>query len=208
VPAEAGIAVVAADISAISIRFVIAARQKPPDISTTLGQAASCGSSRPASQLRLYRGDRSPTAGRGAVGFLAGQDEEAIGTMAVKELRNLKAPEWNLVCEFYRLWNGEMARPTPREVALARDVIACHGPVKAKRLMPLAVKTLKDHWPDAKTFGAVAKYLPHVSAEYDRRKRIAEREKQEHLRAQQEQDREQQERATQERLLARWRPLW
>ena len=45
--------------------------------------------------------------------------------------------------------------PPCSKVALALEVTAAHGPVKAKRLIPIAVKTLKDQWPDAKTFGAV-----------------------------------------------------
>jgi len=37
--------------------------------------------------------------------------------------------------------------------------------------IPLAVEQLKLRWPDAKTFGALARYLPDVAEEYDSKDR-------------------------------------
>jgi len=160
-------------------------------------------------QLHLYRGERLLVPGRGEPAFVATLSDDLIGTMAVKELRNLKPAEWGLVADFYRLWTGTShARPTPRELAQAREVIVAHGEAKAKRLIPLVVKRLKERWPEAKTLGAMAKYLPDASEEYEQKERIAQREKEQHLREQMEQDKQEQHRLAQQQLLGKWRPAW
>lgn len=55
-----------------------------------------------------------------------------------------------MVCDFYLIWDGENARTIPKGIASARDIFVAHGPVKAKHLLPLVVKELKDQWPDGK----------------------------------------------------------
>lgn len=160
-------------------------------------------------QLHLYRGDRvSPPAHppHAALGFT---EEECAGAVQVTELRNLKSPEWSLVADFYRLWSGQAnARPTAKELAQARDLLAAHGPAKAKALIPLVVKRMRQKWPGAKTFGAVARYLPEVTREYDREQQARER-----LQAEEEQlrkERQAQERTHEDnrRFVAQWTPVW
>ncbi len=101
-------------------------------------------------------------------------------------------PEWGLIADFYRLWAGvERAHPTKKELLQAAEIIARHGPAKAKQLIPLLVERLRRQWPEAKTFGAVLRYLPEATEDYERRQRHAEREREE-----EEREREDRERAT------------
>jgi hypothetical protein len=83
-----------------------------------------------------------------------------------------------------------------------------HGRTKLHALLPLAVKRIRNQWPDAKTFGALVKYLPEVNTEYERRQRIVSREKDVHLQEQTDQDRREQERSTQQQVINRVRPAW
>jgi catalase len=62
--------------------------------------------------------------------------------------------------------------------------------------------------PDAKTFGAVARYLPDVNDDYDRKQQIVDRRKDEHVRQQAWHEKEKQKHAQQRQLLAQWRPVW
>jgi hypothetical protein len=138
-------------------------------------------------QLHLYRGATLSLTGDPAqIGFRLLEEDFAEG-MEVKELRNLKGPEWTLVTDFYRLWAGSTnSRPTNKELEQAAELIAQHGQTKAKALIPLVVKRLKEKWPDAKSFGAIARYLPVVAGEYDRQQWNLEKRKQEQLQEQQE----------------------
>jgi hypothetical protein len=138
-------------------------------------------------QLHLYRGATLSLTGDPAqIGFRLLEEDFAEG-MEVKELRNLKGPEWTLVTDFYQLWAGNTnSRPTSKELEQAAELIAQHGQAKARALIPLVVKRLKEKWPDAKSFGAIARYLPVVAGEYDRQQWNLEKRKQEQLQEQQE----------------------
>src|SRR5207248_2890928 len=73
--------------------------------------------------------------------------EESLGTVHVKEIRNGEPAEWRLVREFYRLWSGEVfAKPSPKEIAAAREVLAQHGRTKLHALVPLTVKRPGHPW--------------------------------------------------------------
>lgn len=139
-------------------------------------------------QLQLFRGQRllSPTGREPLLPFLD-VSEDFASAIEVKELRNLKPPEWMIVEEFYRLWAGQKGcRPTPKEIAQANNLIAEHGPAKAKTVVSFAINHLKTKWPDAKTFGAVLKYLPEALADYNCQQRQAERRRKEKLQEKQE----------------------
>lgn len=156
-------------------------------------------------QLQLYRGTRlfPPTTPDQGVSPLP--DEAFEDAFAARTLRNLKPPEWQLVIDFYRLWTGnDQARPTRRELAQASELITANGEAKAKKLLPLAVKQMKVKWPDAKSFGAVFKYLPDAVAEFQRLGRKEEARRQEEL--QERQEREATAQRTQER--AAMKALW
>lgn len=108
------------------------------------------------------------------------QPEELRDEIEVKELRNLKSPEWFLVSEFYRQWTGTpIAKPTSKELQLAQELIAEHGKTKATAIVSKIVKQLKVQWPDAKTFHAICRYLPEVTNVLDRKKRREDRQKEE-----------------------------
>ena len=62
----------------------------------------------------------------------------------------------------------EDQRPTKKELGQARELVERHGQAKARSLVQLAVKKLRERWPEAKTFGGVGRYLDEVAAEYDR----------------------------------------
>jgi hypothetical protein len=116
-------------------------------------------------------------------------EEEFTGSIEVKELRNQKPPEWMIVAEFYQTWKGnDSYQPTKKELEQARQIVEQHGFKKAKDLMSRVVKRLEKQWPDAKTFGAIAKYLPDVLNDYDRDQSRIEREQQEQLRRKQERE--------------------
>src|SRR5262249_46284088 len=122
-------------------------------------------------QLHLYRGSRLAASGTPAQ-TLPLTDGEFADSLRVKELRNLKPPEWGIVTEFYRLLSGrDNIQPSKADLSTALGLVAEHGPVKAKALMPLVVAVLKEKWPDAKTFGAITRYVPDALAEYQRRER-------------------------------------
>lgn len=155
-------------------------------------------------QLHLYRGRLLAGASEGnqSLPFTAADLAAAID---VKELRNLRPPESEIVTDFYRLWTGnENYRPTKKEKDQAAQVIAEHGALKAKALIPLTVKRLREKWPDAKSFAAILKYLPEAVADYDQQQRQAELRRQAQLRQRQEQ--EQADQKTKDRGV--WKAAW
>lgn len=80
-----------------------------------------------------------------------------------------QAPEVALVRDFYRLWTGRSGvEPTDREVGQARRILADYGEVKASALIPIAVRRMKQEFPQARSFAAVLKFLPDASEIYDR----------------------------------------
>jgi hypothetical protein len=159
--------------------------------------------------LDIRRGEKLTAArARNAVA-LQPLDEEYTGDIQVKELRNLQPPEWTIVGDFYRLWEGkEGHRPTRKELEQARQMIEQYGPKKARDVIARVVKRLETHWPDAKTFGAVQKYLPEAAGDYDRDQLRVEREQQEQVRRQREREEREREKAEQERVETAWRPVW
>lgn len=155
-------------------------------------------------QLHLYRGVGLPIARQRAQALPDNADfDEAV---RVRELRNLRLPEWQLVTQFYRLRAGvENYRPTKKELEQATALIAEHGPAKAAALIPLAVEHLKLSWPDAKAFGAIIRLLPHVKADYDKKQERRQRERAQQL---QEKDSEERRSAERQQLDATYRPAW
>jgi hypothetical protein len=120
--------------------------------------------------LQLLRGARL-VQGRGTPTLPAFTDE-AIEAVEVRELRNLKPPEWHLVTGFYKAWNGrEHHVPSTKELAHARTLIEAHGQTRAADIVRHAVKHLRKRFPDAKTFGAITFYLDE--AVHDMRRREA-----------------------------------
>lgn len=135
--------------------------------------------------------------------------EDSMGTVQVRELRNARPVENQLVRQFYQLWSGDtFTKPSPKELVLARELIEQHGRTKLHTLLPLVVKRLKAQWPDAKTFSAVARYIPEVNAEHERKQEIVQRQKEQNLRAQIVEERQEQSRREQRQLVAQWRPTW
>jgi hypothetical protein len=136
-------------------------------------------------------------------------EDDYTGSIEVRELRNLKPPEWSIVTDFYRQWTGdENHRPTKKELEQAKLMIEQHGPKKAKDLIGRVVVKLKSRWPEAKTFGATQKYLPEVASAYDRDQERIDREQQDQLRRQREREERDREQKEQERIEATWRPIW
>lgn len=159
--------------------------------------------------LRMHRG-KTITAPRGRsrlpYDFL---DEEFTDAIEVRELRNPKPAEWSYVADFYRLWSGEEGhRPTAKELEQAKLIIEQYGSKKAKDVLTRVVKRLKKQWPDAKTFGAIHKYLPDAAGDFDREEQRREAELLEQLKRKK--DREERTRHEAERIkfVAAWRPVW
>jgi hypothetical protein len=160
-------------------------------------------------QLHLYRGPNLTPSKEQSKLPIAFTEEEFSGSLEVKELRTQKPAEWGIVADFYRLWEGATdAKPTAKELEQAQGMIEQHGHRKAKDLVAKAVKRMKDLWPEAKTFGAMQKYLPQVSDEYDAAERKKEQEHQEQLRIQREREEREREAARQATFAATWQPVW
>ena len=69
-------------------------------------------------QLHFRRGHRLALSARRNSSSQDTFQHEPDHSVAVNELRNLKAPEYGLVREFYKLWSGDgQVRPTPNELA-------------------------------------------------------------------------------------------
>lgn len=160
-------------------------------------------------QLHLYRGRQvtSPQ-DRGQIP-LEFMEEEFSGSLEVKELRTLKPAEWGIVVDFYRLWEGNAtAQPTKKELEQAREMMERYGERKTKDMVGRLVKRMKEKFPDAKTFGAVQRYLPDVSNEYDAAERKREREHQEQLQRQREREERERKAAEHAQAEAAWQPVW
>lgn len=91
---------------------------------------------------------------------------DAGEAVEVKEIRGQHPPEWHLVSDFYREWTKQaFARPTSKELALARQLITEMGATRASAVVRSCIKLLRDKWPDAKAFAAITKYLPEAISE-------------------------------------------
>lgn len=160
-------------------------------------------------QLMLHRGERLPQHGSAEAVNHGAENNPVDEQLEVREIRGQSAAQRRLVTEFYRLWTGEqLRRPTKKDMATAADMIDRYGTTKARQLVPLAIDQLRQHWPNAKTFTAVASYLPEVAAAHDRergRKQRAKRQQDEEQRLQEQADRS---RAAREEFETRWRSAW
>jgi hypothetical protein len=160
-------------------------------------------------QLLLHRGDRLTAPGDREQPVLGFMEENFTGSVAVKELRNIKPPEWGIVADFYRFWeDNENHRPSKKELEQARDYLDQYGPRKAKDVVSRAMKQLKKQWPTAKTFGALSRYIPEAAAAYDREQQAAERRRAEERRKQDEEAAAKQRQAAERALSERWLPVW
>jgi hypothetical protein len=132
------------------------------------------------------------------------RQEVADERIEIRELRNEKAIGQQLVAEFYRLWTGAEQKPTAKESVLAANIIAHHGQPKALAAVRQAVKLMKVRWPDAKTFGAITKYLEESIREIER-----EEYRQDQKRAEAKAEaNERSERQRQQDELLKFQPLW
>ena len=171
---------------------------------------AAWGESRDgAIQLLLAPGPLLPVARSKAKANQPLSAEDSLGTVQIAELRSTQPTEWHLVRQFYQLWSGDaFVKPSPKEMEFARELLERHGRTKLHALLPLAVKRMREKWPDAKTFGALVKYLPEINDEYERRQRNADRQKQAHLQDQMDNERREQERKDRQQVVDQNRSAW
>lgn len=160
-------------------------------------------------QLHFFRGPTLRSTSPSPVAEVASTAEDTLGTVQVTEIRSDMPPEFHLVRQFYELWSGDaFVKPTPKEISLARELLERYGHTKLHAILPLTVKRVREQWPDAKTFGAIAKYLPGVDDEYESRQRIVTKQKEVHLREKQDEERQHQERKAQQEIIDDARPAW
>lgn len=156
--------------------------------------------------LVLHRGRLLPLStsrDRSAMPFAA---TEAGDEIRMKELRSLRPPGWHIVTQFYKLWSGaDDYRPTAKELEQASNIIEKYGSTRAAALIPLGIERLKRDWPGAKTFSALARYLPDVARDQEKRDRRRTLEKEQ---AAAEQADEERRIAARHALEERWRPTW
>lgn len=160
-------------------------------------------------QVQMARGDRLPSGGKNRVAGDQLIQETFSAPIEVRELRHLKPPEWAIVENFYQLWTGsDLQRPRENEVRQARELVEFYGAGKAKALIPLAVKRMRQKWPDAKTFGAVVAYLPEAAEAFDRQQRVAQQRRAERLREAEAEQQAELGRLAQQEFNVRWQPVW
>ena len=159
-------------------------------------------------QLHLYRGSVLPTVQEGRHGLPPASPEQIPDVIALKELRNLRPAEWQLMAEFYRVWTGEhLHRPTGKELSQAQALVTEFGLTRARSLIQFAVKRMKIEWPDAKTFGALSAYLPDAKRDLEREQHRREREQEEVTQTKVEQAAEARKRQSREEAERRWQAL-
>lgn len=160
-------------------------------------------------QISLYRGNRLASAlDPGAPGVqTSGEPSEEL--LEVRPLHDRKPPEARLVVEFHRhRWGRGLYRPSPKEVAFARQLIRQFGENKARALIPFLADQLKARWPDAKTFVGAERYVPEASDDYDRKRERAARRRQRRLDEDRQEQERQQQQASRRTFEAKWQAAW
>ena len=69
-------------------------------------------------QFHFHRGSRLSAAPGSNAAVASVRGEEYADAVEVKELRNMKPPEWGIVTEFYRLFTGEAVTNRPKRIWL------------------------------------------------------------------------------------------
>jgi len=156
-------------------------------------------------QLRFERGSRLLGLSKTQLAPL--EPVTSAAAISVREI--LRTPEQELVSEFYRLWVDRPAQqPTSPDLNLARRLLAQYGRPKAKALLPLAVRLLKQHWPAAKTFVAIEQYL-HETADQEKRQREHEDQRQRQFQREQADVQEsERQKLEQQQFEALWQQSW
>jgi hypothetical protein len=159
--------------------------------------------------LLLSRGERLTHAAKKVPSLAFFNPEEQAENVEVKELRNVRPPEWQLLDLFYRDWTGEPPpAPSDKELTQARELLKRHGPHRAKAIVKHALKHMKLQFPNAKTFGAVSYYLADAIADVEREERRAQEDKQAKERFAEEAKVQTEQRREQEELETHWLPRW
>lgn len=128
-------------------------------------------------QLNLTAGPRLRIGKTVPIHQPADSDPRVEDAVQVEELRSEQPPAWFLVRGFYQQWSGDsFVRPSTKELELAEQIITSHGQTKATELVSRVVKRMRIDWPDAKTFGAISRFLPQATVEAEKAVRRAERE--------------------------------
>lgn len=171
-------------------------------------------------QLQLYPGQRLLDFKQFGQAVDTATVEETVGDISVKELRvKPDTPASTLVRSFYKDWQRsqqagqettvvEMRTASPKEERQAQGYIETYGFRKTQALMREAIKLLEQHWPDARTFAAVDRYIGQAAAQYEERQKLAKRTAQETVKRRQEEFAAAKVKKEQELLVARWQPIW
>ena len=74
-----------------------------------------------------------------------------------------------IVTGFYQQWTGaESNRLTQRELQQADDLISEYSTEDLQKMLPLVVKEMKRHFPDARAFGATLRFWPDAAKKLKR----------------------------------------
>ena len=140
--------------------------------------------------LVLHRGRLLPPVSQREAARLPLASTDAGDEIRMKEFANSAARVANRG-EFSSSGPARELRPTRKELEQAAAIVTQHGPTKAAALLPRVINRLKEKWPDAKTFGAITRYLPEVMEDLERHEKRRERDRAELNRIQQEEKRRQ-----------------
>ena len=124
-------------------------------------------------QILLHRGHLLSRHAANAEPIEIGEED-----FVLDRIEDVQTAEWKLVASFHHAWGNDSFTPSKAELNLARELIAKYGQAMMQQLLPKVVKRLKVRWPDAKSFGAISRYLPEVIQESEREKRRIEQERQ------------------------------
>jgi hypothetical protein len=118
-------------------------------------------------------------------------------------------PAHKLVAGFYLLWQGsEQRQPSRRELDLANKFIQQYGLSKLELIMPMAIKILKEKWPNAKTFIALESYILEAIEKHEQQERRKIKHQEQIIRQQEEQKLNDEQSAARREFEAKWQPLW
>lgn len=106
--------------------------------------------------------EAAPAAGAGAVAPPGATPAPAPADLAEGARR--------LAAEFYGLMGRAAVRPLRSDLAVARDLIARHGPAASLEVLPEAVRRLRARFRNAETMGALVRYFDEAAADAERRR--------------------------------------
>lgn len=131
-----------------------------------------------------------------------------IESTEIQELYRQVQPEDELVCQFHALWNRrEGCRPTTAERVLAQEILVEYGAERAEALLPRVVEIMRQHFPQAKSFGGTRRYWPDAAQAFQHEQNVTGRRKEEFIQEELDEAKARQTKSDLQRWQADWEQL-